>query len=124
MHQISTGRILPRTLGHFRIKLTIIPARYVLRFVSEYRQNDQFFVELPCIENKLLYDMEEKNSIYPNRFVNQMDRHHLSDADVLRNMRNHYLTHLNKANVGGNSIYDNIHNYSWPIADYHGNFNY
>jgi hypothetical protein len=96
---IGSKRVYPQTLGDFRLKLTITPAYFVFSFISAYHPRKRLFLELPTVDNKVLYDIENEYSIYPIRYLNgfggdaalfDTSRYHEGSVDILKLMGNSY----------------------------------
>jgi hypothetical protein len=102
MNLIAQGRILPQSLGRFRLKLTITPAVFTVHFVMERAPNIILLTTLPVIDNAVLYDVEINHSLDINRFIfngtryNYLPSHQATgnDSEIIKNVGFVYSTQL------------------------------
>jgi len=112
MKDIATKRYItdgfPMLNGGFYIKLSLTPAIMVLKFVAHEFQQFQLNLVMPLVDNALLYDAEDVNSIYPKRFMYEENpywyrgRNHDNADDVIHTMRNN--VHTQKLGLQGGEL--------------------
>lgn len=102
MMKMITNRLLfDKNLGHFYLKITITPALIIINYINGAAQNARLILEIPTIDNQILYDCEIRNNVSPVRFIqnyngfwnNNLDNS--NDFEVLQRIRSTYECKLN-----------------------------
>lgn len=106
LKDIKNGSIFLSRFGGFYLKMTINPAMTVINFLLHQSQNIRLVLNLPTIDNQILYDCEERNNVYPMKYIADQNpywhvsRNHDNANDVLKTMQANYYEKLNGVEGG------------------------
>lgn len=106
LKDIRNGSIFLSRVGGFYLKMTINPAMTIINFVLYNSQNFRLVLNLPTIDNQILYDCEERHGVYPMKYISgqnpywHVSRNHDDAEDVLKTMQSNYYEKLNGVEGG------------------------
>ena len=106
LKDIRNGSIFLSRFGGFYLKTTINPAMTIINFVLYNSQNIRLVLNLPTVDNQILYDCEERHGVYPMKYITSQNpywhvsRNHDNANDVLMTMQSNYYEKLNGVEGG------------------------
>lgn len=121
MKLIVSGRMFYTRMGAFYLKLSITPALTVINFISAQAPQVRLILNLPTIDNQIIYDTEVNHNVYPGKYAYEQNpywhkaRNHDTDKDVLMTIQADY--HEKLMGMDGGELQSFMQTYGIRMGD-------